>query len=84
MEIRDVTVPLLFVCGYLPTLQCNNYSNSDTMSILNIHARQVFDSRGNPTVEVDVTTDKGLFRGAVPSGASTGILLPGSSTSYVN
>jgi len=41
--------------------------------IRGIHARQIFDSRGNPTVEVDVTTDKGLFRGAVPSGASTGI-----------
>ena len=38
-----------------------------------VHARQIFDSRGNPTVEVEVTTDKGLFRAAVPSGASTGI-----------
>ncbi|KAM8927476.1 alpha-enolase isoform 2-T2 [Pelodytes ibericus] len=43
------------------------------MSILNIHARQIFDSRGNPTVEVDLKTKKGLFRAAVPSGASTGI-----------
>lgn len=43
------------------------------MSIKKIHARQIFDSRGNPTVEVDVTTDKGLFRAAVPSGASTGV-----------
>jgi enolase len=42
------------------------------MSIRSIKARQIFDSRGNPTVEVDVTTDKGLFRAAVPSGASTG------------
>jgi len=42
------------------------------MSIQKVHARQIFDSRGNPTVEVDVTTDKGLFRAAVPSGASTG------------
>ncbi|KAK9759129.1 Enolase, N-terminal domain [Popillia japonica] len=38
-----------------------------------IHARQIFDSRGNPTVEVDIQTDYGLFRAAVPSGASTGI-----------
>lgn len=38
-----------------------------------VKARQIFDSRGNPTVEVDVTTEKGLFRAAVPSGASTGI-----------
>lgn len=43
------------------------------MSIKKIYARQIFDSRGNPTVEVDVTTDLGLFRAAVPSGASTGI-----------
>ncbi|XP_020630434.1 alpha-enolase-like [Orbicella faveolata] len=36
-------------------------------------AREIFDSRGNPTVEVDITTSKGSFRAAVPSGASTGI-----------
>uniref|UniRef100_A0A7S1WMD7 phosphopyruvate hydratase n=1 Tax=Alexandrium catenella TaxID=2925 RepID=A0A7S1WMD7_ALECA len=42
------------------------------MAIEKIHARQIFDSRGNPTVEVEVTTDKGTFRAAVPSGASTG------------
>ena len=43
-------------------------------SILNIHARQILDSRGNPTVEVDVMTDSGIVaRAAVPSGASTGI-----------
>ncbi|OWK08279.1 ENO1 [Cervus elaphus hippelaphus] len=44
-----------------------------TMSILKVHAREIFDSRGNPTVEVDLFTAKGLFRAAVPSGASTGI-----------
>lgn len=43
------------------------------MAPTKIHARQIFDSRGNPTVEVDVTTNKGLFRAAVPSGASTGV-----------
>ncbi|XP_027197319.1 alpha-enolase [Dermatophagoides pteronyssinus] len=43
------------------------------MSILKIYARQIFDSRGNPTLEVDLTTDFGVFRAAVPSGASTGI-----------
>ena len=42
-------------------------------SIKNIHARQILDSRGNPTIEVDVTTDSGLVgRASVPSGASTG------------
>jgi len=41
--------------------------------IANIHARQILDSRGNPTVEVDVLTESGfLGRAAVPSGASTG------------
>ena len=41
--------------------------------IINIHARQIFDSRGNPTVEVDVITENGIMgRAAVPSGASTG------------
>ncbi len=41
--------------------------------ILSIHARQIFDSRGNPTVEVDVLTENGILgRAAVPSGASTG------------
>jgi enolase len=42
--------------------------------IADIHARQILDSRGNPTVEVDVTTENGhIGRAAVPSGASTGI-----------
>ena len=41
--------------------------------IIDIHARQIFDSRGNPTVEVDVLTENGVLgRAAVPSGASTG------------
>ncbi|SHG67325.1 enolase [Salegentibacter echinorum] len=41
--------------------------------IINVHARQIFDSRGNPTVEVDVMTENGVLgRAAVPSGASTG------------
>ncbi len=42
-------------------------------SIIKVHARQILDSRGNPTVEVDVITDNGILgRAAVPSGASTG------------
>ena len=41
--------------------------------ILEVHARQIFDSRGNPTIEVDVITENGILgRAAVPSGASTG------------
>ena len=42
-------------------------------AIENVHARQILDSRGNPTVEVDVTLASGASgRAAVPSGASTG------------
>ncbi|XP_017336751.1 gamma-enolase isoform X1 [Ictalurus punctatus] len=48
-------------------------AESRRMSIVSIIAREILDSRGNPTVEVDLRTEKGLFRAAVPSGASTGI-----------
>jgi len=44
-----------------------------SFAIQNVHARQILDSRGNPTVEVDVTLENGVLgRAAVPSGASTG------------
>lgn len=44
------------------------------MNITHIHAREIIDSRGNPTVEADVTLDSGIVgRAAVPSGASTGV-----------
>ena len=47
----------------------NNY-----LGIVDVHAREILDSRGNPTVEVEVTCDDGTIgRAAVPSGASTGI-----------
>jgi enolase len=42
-------------------------------TIINIHARQILDSRGNPTIEVEVLTENGVVgRAAIPSGASTG------------
>lgn len=41
--------------------------------ITRISAREILDSRGNPTIEVDLETETGIFRAAVPSGASTGI-----------
>lgn len=41
--------------------------------ITKLKGRQIVDSRGNPTVEVDLFTSKGMFRAAVPSGASTGM-----------
>ncbi|KAI9540272.1 hypothetical protein NQZ68_002206 [Dissostichus eleginoides] len=74
--------------GRSPTRFCNGRRNLSTilsvavkgrthtggrMSIVSIVAREILDSRGNPTVEVDLNTEKGLFRAAVPSGASTGI-----------
>ncbi|MBP7858016.1 phosphopyruvate hydratase [Candidatus Saccharibacteria bacterium] len=58
------------------------------MNISSIHARQILDSRGNPTVEADITLDSGMVgRAAVPSGASTGSheaceLRDGDSTRY--
>ena len=42
------------------------------MAIEKIKGRVLYDSRGNPTVEVDVVTETGLHRAMVPSGASTG------------
>ena len=43
------------------------------MKITKVHGRQILDSRGNPTIEVDVVLEGGAFgRAAVPSGASTG------------
>ncbi|GLV32417.1 Enolase [Carabus blaptoides fortunei] len=59
------------LCQFLK-VQCRRFTTI-TMPLQSIHARQIFDSRGNPTVEVDLITDLGLFRAAVPSGASTGV-----------
>lgn len=42
-------------------------------AITGVKGREIIDSRGNPTVEVDITTSKGTFTASVPSGASTGI-----------
>jgi enolase len=66
-------------------------TNSTPDAVSNAHhpaSHQIFDSRGNPTVEVDVHTDKGRFRSQVPSGASTGVheaveLRDGDKTAYV-
>ena len=41
-------------------------------TVTGVRAREVLDSRGNPTVEVDLTTQDGMFTAIVPSGASTG------------
>ncbi|XP_058806934.1 enolase isoform X1 [Phymastichus coffea] len=55
------------------TLTLTFRRNIHNMPIQSIKARQIYDSRGNPTVEVDLVTEHGLFRAAVPSGASTGV-----------
>ena len=41
-------------------------------AITGVRGREIIDSRGNPTVEVDITTAQGTFTASVPSGASTG------------
>jgi enolase len=55
----------------------SNYSNINNsrslVTVKKLFAREIIDSRGNPTVEVDVFTEIGIFRASVPSGASTGI-----------
>merc|ERR1719499_83651 len=43
------------------------------LTITGVKARQIYDSRGRPTIECDILTQQGQFRAAVPSGASTGI-----------
>lgn len=56
------------------TMSCQNQgAKSGGKFIKSVFARSIFDSRGNPTVEVDLITELGLFRAAVPSGASTGV-----------
>lgn len=63
---------LVIVFYTLSRLKINKKSNKMSI-IVNVHARQILDSRGNPTVEVEVVTEAGAFgRAAVPSGASTG------------
>src|SRR5215471_185088 len=48
-------------------------AEDNVLKIIQIHGREILDSRGNPTVEVDLTLEGGAFgRAAVPSGASTG------------
>ena len=64
----DSSISLAVVCS------CVAGSSPWEMSkIVSLKAREIIDSRGNPTVEVDLCTERGLFRAAVPSGASTGI-----------
>ena len=52
---------------------CSKISSRDMSTIVSVKGREIIDSRGNPTVEVDLITTTGMFRASVPSGASTGI-----------
>ena len=63
-------------CSGFPPLdptQAEYLKKQTPAAITKVVARQIFDSRGNPTVEADVHTHKGMFRAMTPSGASTGI-----------
>merc|ERR1711939_715778 len=62
-RLVDLACHMAVVDGFVPK----------PAKIVSIKAREIFDSRGNPTVEVDLLTDMHLFRAAVPSGASTGV-----------
>ena len=48
-------------------------NNAKQSAISKVVGREIIDSRGNPTVEVDMYTEDGMFRASVPSGASTGV-----------
>lgn len=50
---------------------CNRFTQQSAIS--KVVGREIIDSRGNPTVEVDMYTEDGMFRASVPSGASTGV-----------
>ncbi|CCD24002.1 phosphopyruvate hydratase ENO2 NDAI_0C03420 [Naumovozyma dairenensis CBS 421] len=54
-------------------IHCKSIHTKSIMAVSKIYARSVYDSRGNPTVEVEITTENGVFRAMVPSGASTGV-----------
>jgi enolase len=54
------------------TSETTQSSTTGSFKVKNVVAREILDSRGNPTVEVEVETEGGIFRASVPSGASTG------------
>ena len=60
---------------FVSKLKLEEHKQTEASTLIkDVHAREILDSRGNPTVEADVTTEEGfVFRAAVPSGASTGI-----------
>lgn len=72
---REAAVLICVVCGLttpLPHLSLQT-SKREQSAISKVVGREIIDSRGNPTVEVDLYTEDGMFRASVPSGASTGV-----------
>jgi len=74
MKFSIALSSLLLATGsaFAPSHQMRASSALGMAAIESVAAREILDSRGNPTVEVEVTTKDGLFRASVPSGASTG------------
>jgi len=78
MKLSIALSSLLLATGsaFSPTNQIRSTASSSSSlhmsSVQSVVAREILDSRGNPTVEVEVTTEDGMFRASVPSGASTG------------
>lgn len=68
----DVRPPSLLRRTATQTL-ANPQTQRNQSAISKVVGREIIDSRGNPTVEVDMHTEDGMFRASVPSGASTGV-----------
>lgn len=64
---------LFFDRGVVMCLQSNHMKKAVPSVITKVKARQILDSRGIPTVEVDLFTNKGMFRASAPSGDPTGM-----------
>jgi enolase len=71
--VFSVTRRAVYLCYNFPSVNYTGESTIMSTKITRVHARQVLDSRGNPTVEAEVSLESGAFgRAIVPSGASTG------------
>ena len=74
MFLNLVLIDVFVDCG--KKKQANHMWKSVQSVITKVKARQILDSRGIPTVEVELSTNKGSFRASVPSGPSSGLYLP--------
>ena len=69
----QTVVVILYVWIYFSIFQSNHMKKAVPSVITKVKARQILDSRGIPTVEVDLHTNKGVFRASAPSGATSGM-----------